>query len=452
VPDDRVFAYKFQGATAFSGWAFLLLGAPVLVAYGIAGAAPWYYYALLPAYFVGFLLLPASAGALLCLAIVNFAPRRRKQVLIALSLALAALVVVWGVQAAREARPGDSEAIHRLIGRLSLAHGPLAPPSWAADGLREAARGHAAESLYYLALVWSNGLFAYVVTAFAARYLYRRGFNRLATGGSLRRRYGGAWMDRLLTACLAFVRPQTRLLIVKDFRTFRRDPQQWVQVLLVSGFLALYASVFRKLWVVEITWLYQNVVSALNLFIVALLVCVYNSRFVYPLLSLEGRKFWVLGLLPLDRAQLVWGKFGFALAGALAVGEGLVVLSDVMLGMPWLAVGLHALAVAVLAAGLCGLSVGLGACLPNFRETDPSKIAAGFGGTVNLLASLLFLLVVLVTMALPWHVQMAVPSEDRGAPVLWLVALGVAAGVAAGAAAVVVPLRMGVAALRKMEF
>jgi ABC-2 type transport system permease protein len=181
-------------------------------------------------------------------------------------------------------------------------------------------------------------------------------------------------------------------------------------------------------------------------------VCVYNSRFVYPLLSLEGRKFWVLGLLPLDRAQLVWGKFGFALAGALAVGEGLVMLSDVMLGMPWLAVGLHALAVAVLAAGLCGLSVGLGACLPNFRETDPSKIAASFGGTVNLLASLLFLLVVLVTMALPWHVQMAVPSEDRGAPVLWLVALGVAAGVAAGAAAVVVPLRMGVAALRKMEF
>src|SRR5438045_3143282 len=29
--DDQVFAYKFQGALAFSSWAFLLLGGPILV-------------------------------------------------------------------------------------------------------------------------------------------------------------------------------------------------------------------------------------------------------------------------------------------------------------------------------------------------------------------------------------------------------------------------------------
>ncbi len=33
---DQVFAYKFQGALAFSSWGFLLLGSPVLVAYGFA--------------------------------------------------------------------------------------------------------------------------------------------------------------------------------------------------------------------------------------------------------------------------------------------------------------------------------------------------------------------------------------------------------------------------------
>ena len=39
-------------------------------------------------------------------------------------------------------------------------------------------------------------------------------------------------------------------------------------------------------------------------------------------------------------------------------------------------------------SGLSGLSVGLGAIVPNFRETDPSKIAVGFGGTLNLVAGL----------------------------------------------------------------
>ena len=111
----------------------------------------------------------------------------------------------------------------------------LTPDHWAARGLEAAARGDVGRSLWLLALVWSNGLFGYLIAAFDGEALYRRGYNRLATGGSLRRRYGGAWMDGLLTACLPFVAERTRLLIVKDFRTFRRDPQQWAQILIFTG-------------------------------------------------------------------------------------------------------------------------------------------------------------------------------------------------------------------------
>src|SRR5207244_944566 len=67
---DQVFAFKYQGALAFSSWAFLLLGSPILIAYGLVAHVPWYFYALLPVYFVGFVLLPGSLGALLCLLIV----------------------------------------------------------------------------------------------------------------------------------------------------------------------------------------------------------------------------------------------------------------------------------------------------------------------------------------------------------------------------------------------
>ena len=56
-------------------------------------------------------------------------------------------------------------------------------------------------------------------------------------------------------------------------------------------------------------------------------------------------------------------------------------LRDLMLGMRWLIIILHALTVVVLVIGLSGLSVGLGALLADFRETNPSKIASGFGGT-----------------------------------------------------------------------
>src|SRR5262245_6507865 len=198
------------------------------------------------------------------------------------------------------------------------------------------------------------------------------------------------------------------------------------------------------------TWQYQNALSLLNLLATALLLCTYTGRFIFPMMSLEGRKFWILGLLPLERERMLWGKFAFAAVGGLAIAEFLAVLSDSMLGVPWLVLTLHVLTVAVLAIGLSGLSVGLSACLPNFRESDPSKIAVGFGGTLNLVAGLLYLCLVVGLMAAPWHVYLAFREEPdwRAA---WLL-LGTVPGVVLGFLATLLPLRAGARALRRMEF
>jgi ABC-2 type transport system permease protein len=351
----------------------------------------------------------------------------------------------------------NHDFVQQMIGQVAFAQGPLVPSHWVARGLQAAARDSPGEAAYYLALVWSNGLFLYVVTAWTARRLYRRGYNRRATGGDLRRRFGGRWLDALLSGLVGFLDPQTRLLIVKDFRTFRRDPAQWGQIAIFTGLLTLYFASTRRFYQEDMGPRYQNGVGLLNLASTALLMCAYTSRFIFPLLSLEGRKFWILGLLPLRRERLLWGKFAFSAAGSLVVAEFLMVFSDLATGMPPLALGLHALTVAVLAAGLSGLSVGLGACLPNFREADPSKIAVGFGGTLNLIASLLFLLLVIGAISVPWHAQ-ALPIVLDGQTSLaevganvWTMA-GVGIGVLLGAAAVVLPLRAGKRTLERMEF
>jgi ABC-2 type transport system permease protein len=451
--DDRIFAYKYQGAIAFSSWAFLLLGAPVLVAYGLIYGAPPLFYLLVPAYFLGFVLLPGSLGALITLLVVNLVPKRRKQVLIA---SVSILAIVGGTYVYRTFRQAvrpetaNRDALHQLMSWFTFAGGPLVPSHWMTAGLQAAARHRYSQATFYLALIWSNGLALYLLAAWTARHLYRRGYNRVATGGALRKRYGGAWLDDLLTRALRFLDPRMRLLIVKDFRTFRRDPAQWAQVLIFTGLLSLYFGNIRHLFQGDIPALYQNGVSLLNLFATALLLCTYTGRFIYPMMSLEGRKFWILGLLPLERDRLLWGKFAFAAVGALIIAEFLVLLSDLMLGVYWLVVILHVLTVAVLAIGLSGLSVGLSACLPNFRESDPSKIAVGFGGTLNLVAGLLFLVLTIGLMAAPLHVYIAFREEVCWIGALFLV--GIIPGLALGVAAAWIPLRAGSRALRGMEF
>lgn len=454
---DHVFAYKYQAALGFSSWGFLLLGSPVLVAYGLANAAPWHYYGLLLLFFLGFVLLPGAIGALICLAIVNFLPRQRRQLLSALGV-IAVIGLGFWVRSLRPPSLIDAnyvkqypDFLQRVLGQLSFAQGPLAPNHWMTRGLVAAARGDFEVSSYCLALVWSNSLFLYVATAWLAKRLYRRGYNRVWAGGQLRRRYSGHWLDRALSGLVFFLDPQTKLLIVKDFRTFRRDPAQWAQVLIFLGLICLYFSNMRRFYQEDIGRNFQNGVSIINLVATSLLLCSYTGRFIYPMLSLEGQKFWVLGLLPLRRERLLWGKFAFSATWSLLTAEFLIVFSDLMLGMPAFVVVTHALAVAVLALGLSGISVGLGAWMPNFRESDPSKIAVGFGGTLNLVAGLLFLLVVILTMAAPAHLRLAYPGSVAPDSYAWLLP-GTVLGLLAGAIAVIVPLRLGARALRDMEF
>ncbi|HEX5271669.1 MAG TPA: hypothetical protein VFW33_14325, partial [Gemmataceae bacterium] len=427
----------------------------------------WLFYALLPLFFVGFVLGPGCLGAMSCLLIVNFLPRRRKQVLAAFGLLLLGVVGLWLYRTSQALQAGSDnrEMVNQLLGGAACAQGSAVPSHWMTRGLQTAGQGFLLSSpqgdagaLYYLALLWSNGLFAYLLTAWAARSLYRRGYNRLATGGSPRQRTSAfqvamMGLDRLVGGLVWFLDPQTRLLIVKDFRTFRREPSQWAQILIFSGLLTLYFTNMRRLMLSSVEPVYQNALSLLNLATTGLLLCIYTGRFIYPMLSLEGKKFWVLGLLPLRRERLLWGKFAFSAVGSVLIAEALIVLSDLMLALPWSGVAVHVLTVAVLAVGLSGLSVGLGACMPTFKETDPSKIAAGFGGTLNLVAGLGFLIVVVALMALPWHAEAALyPTEQ--APPGWVLftLVGLVPGLVVGALGVWLPLRAGARALARMEF
>jgi len=455
--DDQIFAYKLQGAVGFSSWGFLLLASPVLIAYGlkVEGGAPWYFYAVLPLFFLGFVLIPGALGALACLALVNFTPRHLKQILAALVVVVVTLLVVWSWSRLRDVATTVATRtwFDNLFAELAIFGGRLVPFQWIARGLVLAARGRVDEMAWQLALVWSNGLFLYVVAAWLGKQFFRRGLNRVTTGGTLRKRYGGHRLDLVLDRLLFFLDMQTRLLIVKDFRTFRRDPAQWAQILIFLVLGVLYFANMRRFYEQDIGRSFKNGISLLTLLATAFLTCAYTGRFIFPMLSLEGRKFWILGLLPLERDRLLWGKFAFSAMGCVIGTEFIVAFSNLMLGMPWQILVVHAVVIAVVAIGLSGLSVGLGALLPNFHETDPSKIAVGFGGTLNLVAGLLFLLVVIAGLALPFHLLLGIAQStmfENGVPVgMWLL---VGTGALIGIFFTIVALRAGARQLRAMEF
>jgi ABC-2 type transport system permease protein len=205
------------------------------------------------------------------------------------------------------------------------------------------------------------------------------------------------------------------------------------------------------------TWV--NIVSFLNLAVVGLILSTFTTRFIYPLISLEGRRFWILSQLPVERNTIMWSKFLFATFGSWLPCAALVGISDLMLDVSGMVVAVHQLICVLLCLGLAGMAVGFGAMMPNFREQSPSKIAAGFGGTLNLVLSALYIMAIVLMTALPCHFFLLAQAGRTEMPPrllqpnylrMWMI-LGLVGSVVLAALVTALPLRGGLKHFRRLE-
>jgi ABC-2 type transport system permease protein len=163
---------------------------------------------------------------------------------------------------------------------------------------------------------------------------------------------------------------------------------------------------------------WETMISYLNLAASSLTLSTLTTRFVFPQFSLEGRLLWVVGLAPIGMPRVLLQKFWTSCLGTMLITVSLMITSSLMLHMPWLRVGFFAAAIALMSATLSGLAVGLGVLFPNFKEDNPSKIVSGFGGTLCLVASFLYITLFVAAVALPdimraarigWRIPMLLP-------------------------------------------
>lgn len=469
VRAETVFTHKFREAMWFASWGFVLLGSPMLVAYGVIREAAWPYYALLLPLMIAFVTIPAAVGGICCLALVAWLPRLRLHTL-SLAVAascLAAMWIGWSLVAQPRDEAMSAAWFERAFARLAFTEQRLFPSWWLSSGLIEAARTQpsglpsvsgTSEALKFLSLLVANALALHLLAGWLAQNFYRTGYSHLVGEVPPRRRRRAGILDRLLIGGDAAVGRPLRLLLVKDLRLFRRDVAQWSQFLIFFGLLGLY---FFNLRSFNYQNAYASMIGFLNLAVVGLILSTFTTRFIFPMISLEGRRFWILGLLPVHRDQIIWSKFLFSMLGSVVPCAGLVLLSDSMLGLPGPLIALHEYCCLLLCLGLSGIAVGLGARMPELRESSPSKIASGFGGTLCLVLSSLFIMVVVVVAAIPMHLFLL--ARTLGPTVIapdgllaWAggpmgTAASLACVTAVSLAATGVPLALGLSAFRRLE-
>lgn len=448
----RDFFYaRFMECVVFSSWSLGFLGSPLLLAYGFStGVSPAFYLAAI-VFFLPYIVTPACLGAFITMCLARVFPRLKVRFMVMAGAAAIGWFFLYIRDTIRGTRITDDVILPAFLDASARVQSPFLPSYWASKGVLSAGEGAYGESLFWLLVLLSTALMCLWVTGWAAQLLFFPGWSSLAGQDRRRMIRPGKGPLGKLEVLLTPIRDPERALIIKDIKLFWRDPTQWSQFVIFFGIMAIYIANLRNTSRFYEEEMWRSFVACLNVGSVTLILATLTSRFVFPLVSLEGRRFWILGLAPLSYRRLLWQKFWLSAGTAAFFTVGLAVLSGCMLRLELVYFCLTVYTVFITNFGLSGLAVGLGALYPTFTEDNPARIVSGMGGTLNLLASVGYITVVVAaqTVIMQWRVLGRFGRPD----LFWFALAGVFAFITlVSLACTLAPMRLGLRNLNTMEF
>jgi ABC-2 type transport system permease protein len=450
VPWWEYFLARFVECVAFSSWASAYLGSPMMLAYGLIEGSPWPFYIAAVAFYVPFVTLPAAAGAIIAMALVRVFPRLPRGSMIGVGIIAVVCLFTYlrGNISVEQLADPQFQTIRQTLDRTQSW---ILPSYWAAHGVLAASAGDYSESWFYFLLLLSNALMILLVAAAFADRVFYPGWSDLL-GNDMNRKTppGRGWVGRI-DALLRWLWEPHRALVTKDIKLFWRDTTQWSQFVLFFGIMAVYVASLRDRASVVDDAKWRTLIICLNIGACTLILATLTSRFVYPLISLEGRRFWVVGLAPLTFRQLMRQKFWLSVCTTSMFTISLVVLSCYMLKVEPIFFALSLYSIVIANFGLSGLAVGLGSLFPNFQEDNPARIVSGMGGTLNFLLSMAYITLVVGTQTtvMIFHQRGLFSTTSEFHKTLAAVVIGLAI---VSAVTTFLPMRLGLRNLEQSEY
>jgi ABC-2 type transport system permease protein len=396
--------WKTIEGMVLASWGLLLLSAPVLVAVGeLFDSPPAFYWHTLPA-LLCLVTVASNLSSWLLLALIRWLRREwlRPVAVGAFGSLVVLAVAIWPSRTTPERTVDVAANVAQILQHTDAFTHPLLPSSWVAETVLAAGEGSMQQAGFYNLILFSHALLSLLVTIHVASPLFYPAWTRAMQPA--RRRLPAVvprripwprWLQWLP------VDASDRALMMKDLRTFVREPAQWGQSVLVFGLLFLYTANLRRIVLDYHDPFWSVVTSYLNLLVCSLSLSTLTTRFIFPQISLEGQRLWLLGLSPLPLGRLLRAKLLLTTALTGTVTLSLVVISCQMLEIAWERTAFFCFCILLLTVGLNALALGLGAVFPNLRESNPAKIVSGFGGTLCLIMSFIYISACVATALIP---------------------------------------------------
>ncbi len=412
VSYTSVFVLKFLDNFLYSSTTLFLVAFMVICGYGSFFHYPWYFYPFVMfAVLVPFMFLSASIAVLILMAIMKLASRIGfRKVMGMLFLVYFGMVFLYF----NSFNPiGLVERVNRnypVIDTYLAAFEPgflkYLPNQWVSVFLYDLARGSLWTGLANVVLLLCTTTVVFLAALIVARKFYYRSWLvslQVQAASSVpytsnTRRFFDFRSNSMLT-------PQTEALLKKEYFQFTREPSQWIHFLvmlvLTAMFVIAVGNLNLRLRVTEVQLLTYLVLFAFGGFLTSSIAL----RFVFPMVGLEGKSFWLLLSSPIERRKIYNVKFMLGIVAVFVLALVVVIATNI----PF--VRLSASRPLLLYSGvftafwisvtMVSMNLGFGGFFANYSEKNPIRLASSQGATLTFLATLLYLIAIVAVLILP---------------------------------------------------
>ena len=199
---------------------------------------------------------------------------------------------------------------------------------------------------------------------------------------------------------------QIEVLIKKEFFHFIREASQWIHLIVMIILTGLFAVSVSKinltLRIMDVQLLTYIVMFVFGGFMISSLAL----RFVFPMIGLEGQTFWALRSSPMKESGvssslnlfLVF-RLVLPIAEYIAIASNIPFVSKTELRSVLLWFGIfNAFWISLT---MVSLNLGFGGFFANYLERNPIRAASTQGATLTFLATLLYLIFIVVIILVP---------------------------------------------------
>ena len=190
---DHIFRWKLIETTFVASWAFLVLVAPLLLAFGVfqsqqpGHTVGWMYYLVTPVLVMMFIMLPAVAGCWIAVFMARYLDRSLFQATAVLML----IGIVYMVTAYLQPEAATEQALEtrvadltdRMLSKTQFAHFPFLPSYWLSSTLTNWVEGAKSVAGFFGLVLVSNVLFfGFLAFTETGKYFYQSLSSTLSRG------------------------------------------------------------------------------------------------------------------------------------------------------------------------------------------------------------------------------------------------------------------------------